>query len=72
MGRIGGWFETRSGRKELCSTNEEPKDAMLTIAKTDATIYIAGTTKMNSMQVAAPMNANARSSLFRFSPVTGY
>lgn len=53
--RIDRWFATRSGRKELSKTKEEPRLATLTIVRKRPTRYMPGYAKMKSIHAIAPM-----------------
>ena len=50
-----GWFKTNRGKKELSSTNEDPRHVTPMITKKGAIKYILGTTRRKSMDVVAPM-----------------
>lgn len=63
--RASEWLDTSSGRKELRRTLDDPRQVTPMITSSGATRYMLGKTRMNSIDVVAPVNPNPRRNFLR-------
>jgi hypothetical protein len=66
---MDGSLATNTGRKELSTTNEDPRQVTPITTRTEPRMKIEGAMKTNNMLVAEPMKPNVRSNVLRLRSV---